>query len=166
MKKVLLVSPTNRDIREIAAVQQQDYEVIFHSFKNETFYQLWFGNNPLFSNTFDIQNLIQDILKEIKPLQYHGIISTSDYPGTLLSSILSHELGLVGPSPKSILMAQHKYYSRLNQEKTIPEATPKFALINPSVQFPNELSLPYPFFLKPVKSFFLPMLMQYIIQTS
>ena len=75
-------------------------------------------------------------MQEIAPLRYDGIISTSDYPGTLLASVLCHELGLIGPSPKSILLAQHKYYSRLIQEKSIPEATPKFALINPASFFP------------------------------
>ena len=48
MKKILVISPVHRDVREIAALQEKEYSVSFHSFKNETFYKLWFGTDARF----------------------------------------------------------------------------------------------------------------------
>jgi biotin carboxylase len=82
------------------------------------------------------------------------VISTDDYPGSALAAILAKELGLPGVEPRVNLICQHKYLSRVEQKRFVPEAVPVFAPIDvaPDALLPDE-SL-FPAFVKPVKSFF------------
>ena len=66
----------------------------------------------------------------------------------------AEELGLPGPSPNSVLRCSHKYYARLAQREVAPEATPRFQLIDPMTIEDRPLELPFPVFVKPVKSWF------------
>jgi biotin carboxylase len=81
-----------------------------------------------------------------------GVTSTSDYPGAAAAAILARRLGLSGPSPASVLRTSHKYLSRLAQRESVPEAVPRFALVDP--RNPIAPPFPAPYFLKPVKGAF------------
>jgi len=79
-----------------------------------------------------------------------GVVSTDDYPGSTLCSIVAERLGLPGVPAVTNLLCQHKYHSRVIQRAVVPESVPKFEML-----FGGECAgLPFPLFIKPVKSFF------------
>ncbi len=81
-----------------------------------------------------------------------GVLSSSDYPGTIAAALLADRLGLPGAAPRAVLRASHKYVSRLAQREAAPVATPRFALLAPGGA--GELPFPFPAFVKPVKGSF------------
>src|SRR5262245_37286134 len=97
---------------------------------------------------------IERILDLVKGREIAGVISSDDYPGSALAAAVAKRLGLPAPDPGVVLICQHKYLSRVAQEKHAPDAVPPFALIDVA----NGASLPhtlaFPIFIKPVKSFF------------
>jgi len=104
-------------------------------------------------NNFDAEAFIQFAIAELRDQQLDGVTSSSDYPGCLIASFIADELGLRGPHPHSVLRCSHKYYSRLAQQVAVPEATPGFMLIDPDALSEEALSLAFPMFVKPVKSY-------------
>ncbi|SFH59604.1 ATP-grasp domain-containing protein [Modicisalibacter xianhensis] len=95
-------------------------------------------------------------LNELK--QFTGsvdaIIAHWDFPTSVLVPILSREHGIPAPPLESVLKCEHKYWSRLEQQKVIPEMVPDFCSVDPFAENPLEqVTLDYPFWLKPVKAF-------------
>ena len=81
-----------------------------------------------------------------------GVASTSDYPGAAAAALLAERLSLPGSTLESVLSTGHKYLSRLAQKASVPEAVPRFHLLDPRALSP--LPFAYPCFLKPVKGSF------------
>ena len=79
-----------------------------------------------------------------------AVMSTDDYPGSTLAAIVAQRLGLPGTPVVADLFCQHKYQSRLKQQHAQPDAVPPFALL----ELGMAPEIPFPFFIKPVKSFF------------
>ncbi|MFD2435591.1 hypothetical protein [Modicisalibacter luteus] len=73
-------------------------------------------------------------LNELK--QFTGsvdaIIAHWDFPTSVLVPILCREFGIPAPPLESVLKCEHKYWSRLEQQKVIPEMVPAFAPSTPS----------------------------------
>ncbi len=83
-----------------------------------------------------------------------GIIGFWDFPVSTMLPMLCDEFELPGPTLESVLRCEHKYWSRVVQQEAVPEVTPRFAAVDPDDdQALADLDLPYPFWLKPVKSF-------------
>lgn len=83
-----------------------------------------------------------------------AMIAHWDFPTSVLTPILCHEYSLPSPSLESVLKCEHKYWSRVEQAKCIPDCMPKFSLFDPFSDNPREqVELDYPFWIKPVKSF-------------
>lgn len=82
-----------------------------------------------------------------------AVLSSSDYPGATAAAAIATRLGLPGPRAERTIVASHKYYSRIAQRRAAPEAVPRFELVDPACP-PTALSLPFPCFVKPVKSSF------------
>jgi len=144
MKNILVVCPTHRDLRELSKEKiSSDYNIIFYG--NDASEQL---------ETFDPIAFIDEVLMKFKNNSLDGVISTDDYPGCIISNIVAREFGLPFVDPEKVLLCQHKYYSRQAQLKSVSESVPKFALINPYAQNSRKLEFKFPFFIKPVKSFF------------
>jgi len=103
--------------------------------------------------TFDADAFIEAAVAIIRAEGLEGVFATDDYPGSMVAAAIAHELGFPGPSPQAVLTCQHKYYSRLAQERSVPEAVPRFALIDPD-DLESLAAIEFPVFVKPVKSFF------------
>jgi biotin carboxylase len=103
-------------------------------------------------NDFDAEAFIEATVNELQDQRINGVTSSSDYPGCVVAAFIANALGLPGPQPESILRCSHKYYSRLAQQAAVPEATPKFMLLDPNALDERALSLDFPMFVKPVKS--------------
>jgi biotin carboxylase len=81
-----------------------------------------------------------------------GVMSSSDYPGAIAAAVIAERLGLRGPKASSVLLASHKYMSRVAQARATPHAVPGFALVDPHQFIPPEIG--FPCFVKPVKGSF------------
>lgn len=80
-----------------------------------------------------------------------AIVGYWDFPVSTMLPILCARYGLPGATLEAVLKCEHKYWSRLEQEKVLTEH-PKFALVDlDDARPPHDLK--YPMWLKPVKSF-------------
>lgn len=141
-QKVLFLCPIERDLYHLASSKISGrFEILF------------FGeylDNPAF---FDVRGFLtgaKDKIEKISDLK--GIIGAGDYPESILASHLAQAFQLPGPSPESVFLCQHKYYSRIKQQDLVPEVVPEFFVIPLNHPLPpQEIPLSFPFFVKPVK---------------
>lgn len=82
-----------------------------------------------------------------------AIVSFWDFPVTETAALLCRERGLVSPSLESVLRCQHKLWSRHLQRDALPELTPAFCAVEPFDTDAATIDLPFPFWIKPVRSF-------------
>lgn len=105
---------------------------------------------------YDIDSILKNASEELRsyPEGPDAIIGYMDFPVSTIVPILSEEFGTRATSLESLLKCEHKYWSRLEQQKAIPENIPSFKAFDP---FDDEafekLSMPLPFWVKPIKSF-------------
>ncbi|MEX2492989.1 MAG: ATP-grasp domain-containing protein [Nitrospirales bacterium] len=82
-----------------------------------------------------------------------AIVGYWDFPTTCLVPFLNQKMGLPGPTLESVLKCEHKFWSRVEQRQVLTEI-PQFCAFNPFEAHPrSRVNLPYPFWIKPVKSF-------------
>jgi hypothetical protein len=101
------------------------------------------------------REFVRQALAELKelPVRPSGVLAADDYPATQLSAAIANAAGLTGPPLDAVLICAHKAWSRLIQREVVPEAVPRFQLIDPQRQYRSaDLHLPFPFWLKPVRS--------------
>ncbi len=140
MRRILVVCPTSIDKRELKKFSS-DYDFIFH------------GNDVSWNiDKFDALQYIDEVLNRFKHERIHGVISTEDYPHSIIGNIVAKGLNLPHVEPDKLILCQHKYYCRKIQKELVPEAVPMFALINQKEL--KKIGMDFPFFIKPVKSFF------------
>jgi hypothetical protein len=142
MKKVLVVLPTSWDQKQLAACRSgwcDRYEIVFDPIVDAGL-------------RFDFDSIAhaQELIRAYGDID--GVLSSGDYPGATLSSVIASELGLPGSSTRALLASAHKYHSRIEQAAVAPEATPAFDLIDPANLRPP--STGFPCFVKPVKGSF------------
>jgi hypothetical protein len=83
-----------------------------------------------------------------------GVASVFDFPGTIIAAALADRFALPGPEMTSLFKCEHKYWSRLEQQKVVPEYIPTFRPFDPADDDAfAKLGLIPPFWIKPVKSF-------------
>lgn len=125
------------------------------------------ASNYTFHKLLDMDEVRQDenipvaekLLKAQKILdEFDGtvdaIVGYWDFPVSTMLPILCEKYGLLGASLESVLKCEHKYWSRLEQQKVIPEYTPKFYSFDPfDPDALDKIHLEFPFWIKPVKSF-------------
>jgi biotin carboxylase len=141
--RVVLVCPTTWDTAQLPTLPPIPYEVGTYGENVE--------HEP---SAFDADLFIDEAVRSLGSAGIDGVTSSGDYPGALVAAFIAHELGLPGPDPESVLRCSHKYYARLAQREAVPEATPRFALIDPGQLDEDSLALRFPLFVKPVKSWF------------
>jgi hypothetical protein len=107
-----------------------------------------------FVEEFDIDALLDDARGRLREWPVEGVATYWDFPSSCIAAILAEEQALPGPGLRAVVIFEHKYWSRLLQQKVAPDDTPPFAPVD---VFADPLAdgppLPYPFWLKPVKSF-------------
>jgi biotin carboxylase len=82
-----------------------------------------------------------------------AIVGYWDFPVSTIVPILCKEYGLRSSSLESIVKCEHKYWSRLEQQKAIDEH-PRFGLVSLKDDDPRvPEGMKFPMWLKPVKSF-------------
>jgi len=82
-----------------------------------------------------------------------AIVGYWDFPVNSMVPILCERHQLVSPSLESELKCDHKYWSRCEQKKIIPEHTPGFESFDPfDGDAVEKIQMTFPFWIKPVKS--------------
>ena len=82
-----------------------------------------------------------------------AVVGYWDFPTQMLVAVLRADRGLRGPSLEAVMRSEHKYWARIEQRRIDPEVVPAFAPFDPFGAGAGRLPpLPYPFWLKPVKS--------------
>ena len=150
MKSILVVCPYERDRRELSRDNVKNkYSIIF----DEMYTKDWLekiicdrSGEPLYD---DITEVIERVIAYYNGID--GIVSSGDYPGSIVSAIIAYKMNKLGVDPGIILRAHHKYYSRLDQHAIVPECVPQFRLFSNDGTY---IHFKMPCFLKPVKSYF------------
>ena len=131
MRDILLLCPQERDLKAVEAAGLEDRYSI--RFQGSDLDQLEFFDPVSF-------------LAECEAVPADAVVGTKD-SSALLASLLADRRGLPGPSPQALIACQHKPTSRALQRRAAPEATPRFALLDPQSPEPP---FDVPFFVKPV----------------
>ncbi len=108
------------------------------------------------SDQYPVEELIQTCKRRLdrfhEPVE--GIIGYFDFPSTDMVPIICEAYDLPSASVESVMKIANKLWARMEQKKAIPEYIPKFAGINPeNPPEIDEISLSFPFWIKPVRSF-------------
>ena len=143
MDKLLVVCHTHRDLKVLRDKEKYlNYRFIF---RNDA------GLDQ--PKRFDVFKFLKRLGKVVDHANICGALTSEDYIGAAINSIINEEFGLCGPSVDSVFTSQHKYYSRIAQKRTNKGIVPRFQIINPNEVEQQEIELEFPFFVKPVKSF-------------
>jgi ATP-grasp domain len=102
--------------------------------------------------TFSAQRFIARMVAKYRNAGLAGVLSNEEQFGAVIAAVIAERLGLPGAPPAAILTAQHKFYARERSREVAPEATPAYAVFSPYVQREEEVKLPFPMFVKPVKA--------------
>lgn len=104
---------------------------------------------------FDADEFVERAVTDLLRSGVDAVTSSSDYPGCLVAAVVAERLDLPGPQAADVLRTSHKYYARQSMSQSAPDATPRFTLIDISPGAgPPDPQLHFPFFVKPVKSWF------------
>ncbi|MFV9454271.1 ATP-grasp domain-containing protein [Rhodococcus sp. NM-2] len=81
-----------------------------------------------------------------------AIIGFWDFPVSAMLPLLRNWCGLATASVEEVVMCEHKYWSRIIQQRVIEEY-PRFGLVDPSNDREPPANVHFPMWIKPVKSF-------------
>lgn len=152
-RTVLVVCATFRDHRELARLDRPGTRYLFHDYASTSLEELIGGRAEGHAGAADPIAEVERVLAEIEGAEIAAVVSTDDYPGSALATVLAQALHLPGPEPGVNLICQHKYLSRVAQSQIVPEAVPPFWSIDVAEQAPLPEGLHLPAFVKPMKSF-------------
>ncbi|HET8791838.1 MAG TPA: ATP-grasp domain-containing protein [Modicisalibacter sp.] len=109
--------------------------------------------------TFSFNEILVKARHELREMKQFtgsidGIVAHWDFPTSVLVPLLCQDFDLPAPTLESVLKCEHKYWSRVEQQKVVPEMVPRFCSVDPFAENPlDQVTLDYPFWLKPVKAF-------------
>jgi hypothetical protein len=83
------------------------------------------------------------VLPEAAAITAAGVVGTKDR-SALLAAVVAERSGLPGPTPQALFACQHKPTSRVIQQQIVPDATPRFSVLDVPPPFGP------PYFVKPV----------------
>ncbi len=149
MKRIMVICPTPRDERELARVSGP---AVVEGAACETFSRPlldgdaaalhWVGRDPLAD--------IEDLVQRCREGGIGAVVSTADYPGIVVAGLIAERLGLPATRLEATLLCLHNYWSRVIQRDVVPEATPRFRLLDPAGSGPQGR---FPLVVKPAAPF-------------
>lgn len=118
-----------------------------------TFHPLLEAEDLLEVEKIDLAGLLAGAQEQLEAFDgpIDAIIGYWDFPVSSMVPMLCERFGLPGPTLESVVKCEHKYWSRLEQQKVIDEI-PKFGIVDLDEQDELPVGLEYPVWLKPVKS--------------
>lgn len=119
------------------------------------FHDLLSLEQAVHAEDYAISSLMDEAISELDafPGAVDAIVTYWDFPTSALSPLLREKYGLPGSSLEAVLKCEHKYWSRIEQGRWIPDSVPPFQAVDPFGADPlGQIELPYPFWIKPVKA--------------
>jgi biotin carboxylase len=145
-KNIFILGLTEVQRRELETVQgAEDY----------AFHDLLDYERLVATAEIDFNELLAAARAELTAFEgsVDAVIAHWDFPASMMAPILAAEHGLPAPSLESLLKSEHKYWSRLEQQASIPECVPGFAAFDPfDDDALDTIDLEFPFWVKPVKA--------------
>ena len=145
-KRILVLCPTARDRAHFSRPEiRRAHDLEFRGTDEETH-----------EAGFDGVRFVTETIRAIggRRSAYRAVLGIDDFPASLMAALVAESLGFASPSFESLFLCQHKYYSRLRQRDAVPEATPRFHVLDPSREpAPSDVPMAFPVFVKPVKSY-------------
>lgn len=123
--------------------------------ENYEFHRLLQPEEAVDAENYDVPHLLAQARETLEafPGTVDAIVSYWDFPSSALAPILRRWLGLSSPTLEAVLKCEHKYWSRVEQARAVPEHVPAFSVFDPFGADPlGEIDLAYPFWIKPVKA--------------
>ncbi len=124
--------------------------------ENYDYLPLLSSEDVLERDDYDIDGILKKAEETLNtyPNRIDGLIHYIDFPVSTIVPILCSRVGLPSASLESVLKCEHKYWSRVEQAKCIPEHVPAFRAFDPfDDNAIDKLGMVYPFWIKPIKSF-------------
>ena len=82
-----------------------------------------------------------------------AIVGYWDFPVSTMLPLLRKPFNLPSPTFEAVLKCEHKFWSRREQRRVIPEYIPDFGVVDPFSENPlQQVDLDFPFWIKPVKA--------------
>ncbi|MFW6361085.1 MAG: ATP-grasp domain-containing protein [Spirochaetota bacterium] len=108
---------------------------------------------------FPIADMVRRSIEQIREFQrtsgqsVDAICGYHDFPVSTMLPLICREFATRSPSLESLMKCEHKYWSRLEQEKVVPEHIPQFYAFDPfNDRALEEIPLEFPYWIKPIKS--------------
>ena len=119
------------------------------------FHRLLSPEEILEGRSYPIAEMVARAEAELRefPGSVDAVIGYMDFPVSTMLPLVRARFALPGPTLESVLRCEHKYWSRLEQQRVVPEHTPRFRAFDPfDAESVAAIDLPYPYWVKPVKS--------------
>ncbi len=100
---------------------------------------------------FDPERFVAKLVAKYGP-RICAVMSTHEQFGALCTALLAERCKLAGTPVAAVLTAQHKALAREAHAKVAPESVPTFQVFTFGQDPVAQVSLPYPFFVKPIKA--------------
>ncbi|WP_099092545.1 ATP-grasp domain-containing protein [Marinobacter salinus] len=146
MKNIFIFGTDDFDLAQIRALDDQGQYRL---------HQLYDYKEVRAGAEFPVQKLYTGALKKLADFKgpVDAIVGFWDFPVSTLLPLLRKPYNLPSPSFESVLKCEHKYWSRLEQSRVVPDCIPDFCEVDPfSDDFRSQITLSYPFWIKPVKA--------------
>ena len=154
MKTILVVCPNALNRAELSrTLFASRYRILFepHDYDATLFEHMISHRIDHMPRVYEPQKMVDRLLERCEQDKVDGVITSEDYPGSIIASSVAAESGLPAPSLRSIIVCQHKYLGRRMQADLVPEVVPPFTYVSPGPCPEVEV---FPMFVKPVKGFF------------
>jgi biotin carboxylase len=119
------------------------------------FHELYHHREVKGRGEFPVKELYEGALKRLRefPGSVDAIVGYWDFPVSTMLPLLRKPFGLPSPSYEAVLKCEHKYWSRLEQRRVVPEYIPDFCVVDPFAEdYRERITVDYPFWIKPVKA--------------
>jgi hypothetical protein len=100
--KLICICPTERDHRELAALSN-GHSFLHHDYATSALEDLTARDGMPAVSIENPEREVQLILNRCHNDSLQGVITTDDYPGTTMASVVASELNLPGPRPQANL---------------------------------------------------------------
>jgi hypothetical protein len=148
-RRILVLFPDEWDR---AAALDARYRERF-DFRYEGFDLFSFPDNArLF--TFDALRFVERMVRKYRGAGLEAVVTSDEQFGPFLASLVAERLGLPFTPLDAVLRIQHKYYAREAFQRIAPEANTRYGLIRRHFDRPSDVTVPFPFYVKPAKAAF------------
>ena len=145
-KNIFVVGLDDFNLRMIKSVKNAE---------NYNIYGLLDINQLIDSGKYRLIDMLELAVRQLRDFDgpIDAIVGYTDFPVSTIVPVLCERFNVPGPSLESVIKSEHKYWSRLEQKKVIPDNIPSFVKFNPFDDNPLEqIPFDYPFWIKPIKS--------------